>query len=84
MDSALHRLVLAVAIAEPLMTIPQIYQIWSTHTAAGVSLVTWFCYISASVVWIAYSVRTKDVPLAVSSVLWFLTELLVIIGTLRY
>lgn len=80
----LSSLVLAVAVAEPLMTVPQIYQIWSTHNAAGVSLATWAGYIGAACIWLAYSMKIKDKPLMVSSALWVVTEALVVAGALLY
>src|SRR5688572_14223649 len=50
----LRRLVLAVAIVEPAMTLPQIYEIWVKHESAGVSALTWGLYISAGFVWLLY------------------------------
>ena len=75
--------VLAVAIAEPLMTVPQIYQIWSTHVTAGVSLISWLGYIIAAFVWLAYSLKIRDKPLIISSTMWVIAEGLVILGVLQ-
>jgi MtN3 and saliva related transmembrane protein len=83
-DKFLKQLVLFVAIAEPLLTIPQIYQIWSTRSAAGVSLVTWAGYVITGVVWLVYGIRIKDRPLIISSAMWVLTEGLVLVGALIY
>lgn len=73
-----------VAIAEPLMTIPQIYTIWTSKNAAGVSLLTWALYVGASLVWFVYGMAVKNRPLAVTGALWILVELGVIIGILKY
>ncbi len=80
----IKRLVLAVAIIEPAMTLPQIYQIWVHHEAEGVSSTTWGLYISAAVVWLLYGIQLRDKPLIISSALWIVTEAAVVVGTLLY
>lgn len=78
------RAVLAIAIIEPAMTLPQIYEIWIKHEAAGVSVATWGLYISAAFVWLMYGLQLKDKALLTSSVLWIVTELAVVVGALIY
>lgn len=80
----IRRSVLAVAIIEPAMTLPQIYEIWFKHKAEGVSALTWGMYISAAFVWLFYGIQLKDKPLIISSILWILTEAAVVTGTLIY
>ena len=82
--SFIDRAVLAIAIVEPLMTIPQIYQIWSTHNAQGVSLLSWLFYMLAAAVWLVYGIKIRDKPIILSSSLWVLTEGLVVLGVLFY
>jgi uncharacterized protein with PQ loop repeat len=48
--------VLAVAIIEPLMTLPQIYEIWFKHQAEGVSAATWGSYTIAALIWLLYGI----------------------------
>jgi uncharacterized protein with PQ loop repeat len=83
-NKALNYVVLTVAIAEPLMTIPQIYQIWSTRTAAGISLLSWAGYLVAGAIWLAYGLKIRDKPLVASSVLWVISDGLVFLGAMRY
>jgi MtN3 and saliva related transmembrane protein len=80
----LSQLVLFVGIAEPITTIPQIYDIFSTHSAAGVSMLTWLGGAIASIVWVVYAYSEKDKPLLVSSLLWVIFEGLVVVGTILY
>jgi uncharacterized protein with PQ loop repeat len=76
----LNRLVLVVAVAEPVLTIPQIWQIWVDHETAGVSGLTWIFYCVAAMVWTVYGINQRDRPIIVTSVLWMLMETLVVIG----
>lgn len=80
----IKRTVLAIAVIEPAMTLPQIYEIWVKQQAEGVSSTTWGLYISAAVVWLLYGLQLKDKPLIISSVLWIITEVAVVVGTLIY
>lgn len=75
---------MTVAIAGPLMTLPQIYQIFSTKTAQGISLTTWGLYCVSSAVWFLYGLKIKDKPLIIASFLWVLMEALVVAGTVIY
>jgi uncharacterized protein with PQ loop repeat len=80
----IKRSVLVVAVIEPAMTLPQIYEIWVKHRAEGVSSITWGLYISAAFVWLMYGIQLKDKPLIISSILWIITEAAVVTGTLIY
>ncbi|MEK6887341.1 MAG: hypothetical protein AABX14_00170, partial [Candidatus Aenigmatarchaeota archaeon] len=50
--SLLDRLLIAVAILGPLMTLPQIFQIFVEKTAAGVSIVSWTMFMLIAIPWI--------------------------------
>ncbi len=80
----LEKLVLAVAIIEPLSTIPQIVDIFTTKDTTAISLVTWLLFAIAAVVWLAYGIKIKNTPLIISSSLWMLTESIIVIGILIY
>lgn len=75
---------LLIAILEPAMTLPQIYEIWVNHQAGGVSSLTWGLYIAAAFIWLLYGLQLKDKPLVISSTLWVFTEAAVVIGTVLY
>lgn len=80
----IKRSVLAIAVLEPAMTIPQINEIFSSQKAEGVSSTTWGLYIGAAIIWLLYGLQLKDKPLIISSILWIITEATVVIGTLLY
>ncbi len=83
-NGILEKLVLAVAIIEPLSTIPQIIDIFTTKDTTAISLVTWILFAIAAVIWLAYGIKIKNTPLIVSSALWVLTESIIVIGILLY
>ena len=79
-----EKFVLAVAIVEPLSTIPQIYDVYTTKDATTLSLLSWVLFASASVTWLIYGLKIKNVPLIASSILWVSTEILLILGIFLY
>lgn len=76
-----EKFMIVFALVEPLATIPQIYQVWSSNDAAGVSLTTWFFYMITAGIWLIYGIRIKDKPVIVSGVFWTLAQGLVVCST---
>ncbi|MBI2009314.1 hypothetical protein HYS84_02790 [Candidatus Saccharibacteria bacterium] len=52
--------VLVVAVAEPLSTFPQIYEIWIRHKSEGVSVLSWSLFAIAALIWLLYGLKIKD------------------------
>lgn len=80
----LDRVVLFGGVLGPLMTLPQIHKIFALQTAAGVSLVTWLIHAIFDVPWIIYGVVHDSKPIMVAYLLWFVTNMAVVIGVLMY
>ena len=79
-----ENLVLLVAIIEPLSTVPQIITTYTLQDATGVSLLSWLLFTCASIVWLIYGIKIKSNPLIASSVMWVLTEIILIVGIVIY
>jgi len=77
--SSLEKLVLLVAIVEPLMTLPQIIQIYAFRNT-GSSMATWVMYLVSSAIWLVYGIKTRNVPIIITDILWVVVEALVVIG----
>jgi uncharacterized protein with PQ loop repeat len=83
-NTLLERAALVVAIVEPLSTVPQIVEVYQTKNVESLSLLSWFLFLLASFIWLAYGIKIKNVPLIASSILWALTELILIAGIIIY
>jgi uncharacterized protein with PQ loop repeat len=70
--------------ATPLFELPQAYDIYSNHSAANVSTLTWSFFVVDNLVWIVYAARKRLWPVLISSVLYLLIESSVVVGILRY
>jgi uncharacterized protein with PQ loop repeat len=75
----IDQLVYIGAIVEPVMTLPQIYDVWVKSENAG-SLVTWFSYFFFALVWLAYAIKYQIKPLIITEILWVLFQGAVVIG----
>lgn len=71
-------------VATPLFELPQAWKIYTTQSAADVSLATWSFFVLSNFVWIAYAVRNKLLPLIIAYSLYMLIEVSIVIGILLY
>jgi uncharacterized protein with PQ loop repeat len=76
----LQSFMLVVAIIEPSTTLPQIYEVWAKHQIIGVSILTWIFFAVVALIWFLYGLKIKNTPVQVASFLWFISEVLVILG----
>jgi len=80
----LDKLTFIVGIIGPFTVLPQIYSIFSTHSAAGVSLMTWVLIFVVTFPWILYGIAHKEKSIIVSFILWEVVNLMVVVGVLLY
>jgi MtN3 and saliva related transmembrane protein len=83
-NKLLNRSVLAMAVIEPLFTLPQSYNVWVLHETNGVSLATWSFFTFAAIVWLLYGLSIKSLPLIISSTLWTVLQGALVIGLIIY
>jgi len=76
--------VLSLAILGPMFDVPQLYQIYSTKSAAGVSFYTWFLFAFFAIPWMIYGIVHKEKPIVISYALWILIDSAIVIGVLMY
>ncbi|HSB47592.1 MAG TPA: PQ-loop domain-containing transporter [Candidatus Bilamarchaeum sp.] len=80
----LDSLVFIVAFFSVLMTVPQAFQIWTTHSAAGVSLASWGAYSLSSMFWVIYGIAHREKMIVAVYALFALLNLSVVAGILVY
>jgi uncharacterized protein with PQ loop repeat len=78
------KVVYVAAFAEPASANPQVLAIYTAKTAAGISLFTWSAYLTFSLIWLWYGIVHKQKALIIASVLFAVSEVLVIIGGILY
>ncbi len=81
---AIDRIIYAIIFIGPIMTIPQVTNIWIDHNAGGVSAISWFTYLIVACFWLFYGSLHKEKPIIVSATIWIFLDILIVIGTLIY
>jgi len=83
-STLLDKTVLVVALAEPLTTIGQIWQLWTDKSAAGNSLITWGFFELSALVWLLYGIKIRSRPLVITEGLWLVAQAVVILEVFQY
>lgn len=83
-NGVIDKVVYVAAILQPLMTIPQVVQIYTTHNVSGISLWTWLAYAILGLAFLAYGIKYHLWPIALTQVLWFILQMSVVVGILLY
>lgn len=86
--SFLHKIlnfvITIVATASPLITIPQLFDIYTRRDATGVSSATWLMYIFTASIWFYYGVIHKEKAIIINGVLGIFLGASIFFGTLIY
>lgn len=80
----MDKLIYGAVFFSPLMTLPQIAEIWLYKNAAGVSTISWVAYFTVAVFWLGYGILHKDKPIICTNVIWLVLDLVIVIGTIIY
>ncbi len=80
----LDKLTFVVGVVGPFTVLPQVYAIFSTQSAAGVSLLTWSLIFLMTLPWIAYGAAHGNKLIVTCFTLWGSFDLLVVVGVLLY
>ncbi len=80
----LDRIMYGVAIATPLVLLPQVLQVFADKTAAGLSLQTWVLLTCINVLWILYGLAHREPPIYLGNFLVGILNFTVVYGILLY
>lgn len=82
-NSFLDYFIYVVAFAGPIMTIPQVYDVW-VKKQLSINTLTWESYLVIGMVWLYYGIAHKVKPIIFSNILGIITTGLVVAGALIY
>lgn len=63
----------------PLMTLPQLYEIWF-KSGEGVSIVSWLAYTLTSAIWLWHGWKVKDAALIFVQTVWLILSAGIVVG----
>ena len=76
----LDRLLNGLSIFTLVMTIPQVFSVWSARQTGGVSLWSWSAYLLSALVWLVYGLRKHDKHIYVPCIGWILLDGAIVVG----
>ena len=82
--SFIDKAIYPVGLASPVLTYIQAAQIWFSHSAAGVSALSWIGYTIISFFWLNYGAHRKLWPLILAESFGIVGCALIVLGVLRY
>lgn len=77
-------LVYVASIASPILTLPQVYDIYVYQDASGVSVISWGAYTLFTIPWLAYGIVHKEKVLIFNNCIWIFVNASVFIGAMLY
>jgi len=80
----IDKLTFMAAIAEPLVTVPQVYGIFHTRSASGVSISAWSGYEILTLIWLYYGWVHKERIILVYQGLFAVLQAIVVAGAIMY
>lgn len=79
-QTPLEKLLRFAAVGTMLMTVPQVWTIWTSPDASGVSLLSWVAYLLSSGAWLAYGIQKRDATICFANMGWVAMDLAIIVG----
>ena len=70
------------AVVTMLMTVPQVWSIWTTSGPTDVSLISWITYLVSSGAWLAYGIQKRDATICFANTGWVAMDVAIIAGIL--
>ncbi|HRH24518.1 MAG TPA: SemiSWEET family transporter [Candidatus Paceibacterota bacterium] len=80
----LDKAMVFVGIAGPLAMLPQVYQVFATQDAKGLSIITWFIWTLTSALWLTYGVIHKETPIVVSNSIYIALHVTIVVAILVF
>ena len=80
----LEKFLRALSVVTMLMTVPQVLAIWVSHSAQGVSLLSWSAYLFSACLWFVYGIQRRDKTIYLACIGWIVLDAAIIAGVVVY
>ena len=80
----MDKLIYIVGVIGPIMTIPQLMNVWVDKNISGVSAITFATYFITSIFWISYGIMHKEKPIIFIYGCWLIIHFLIVLGILLH
>ena len=73
-----------VAIGSPVSLLPQVFQLFTTHDASGLSLTTWVLANVINTLWLVYGIIHRTLPLIISGLIFVFLNASMVYGIIAF
>lgn len=73
-----------VGIIGPLVSIPQLIEVYGRHNVTGISVSTWIGYTVLTALWLLYGLVHHEKPIITTQILWLIVNVAIVIGAVMY
>jgi uncharacterized protein with PQ loop repeat len=79
-----NKIIYVIAVLVPLAHVPQLFKIWLSKDASGISLISWTSFTIFSLFWLVYGIVHKEKPLIIMYVFLIIMQTIIVIGGFLY
>jgi uncharacterized protein with PQ loop repeat len=79
-----EKVALVAGVLQPLMTVPQVWRVYTTKSVESLSIITWLGYCILGLAFLVYGLAHHLKPVWITQILWFSLQLSVVVGILIY
>ena len=78
--SGLEKLLRGLSVVTMAMTVPQVFSVWFSADAGGVSLLSWGAYLVSACLWLYYGLQKKDKTIYLACIGWIVLDGAIVAG----
>jgi len=80
----LDRSLVAIAIIGPLMSLPQLLEVYMNKNADNIAFLSWASWAFFNLFWLAYGIAHKDKPIIITYILWLIVNTMMAVSVLIF
>ena len=80
--SRLEKILRVLSVMTMLMTVPQVWAVWFSGDAAGVSPLSWGAYLFSACLWFIYGLQKHDKTIYLACIGWIVLDAAIVVGAL--
>jgi uncharacterized protein with PQ loop repeat len=84
LKNTMDKLIYFVGLSGPVMSIPQLFNIWIERNTRGVSEITWSAFLIIAFFWLTYGILHREKPIIMTYIGWIIIDSLIIAGLMLY
>lgn len=78
------KFIAVIGLIGPIMTTPQIINVWVYHQVEGLAVASWGTYVMTSSFWLIYGILHKERAIILVNIAWILANVSVVSGILMF